>query len=108
MSAPNQEATKVAADLKENSKIAAKMLKAIANESRLLILCGLEGKELSVTDINEQLDLSQSALSQHLASLRKAELVQTRREAQTIFYSLRGDEAIQIITVLKSIYCPAL
>jgi DNA-binding transcriptional ArsR family regulator len=50
--------------------------------------------------------LSQSALSQHLASLRNAQLVQTRREAQSIFYSLRGDDAVKIIRVLKSIYCP--
>ena len=105
MSAPNQEATKVAADLKENSKIAAKMLKAIANESRLLILCGLEGKELSVTDINEQLDLSQSALSQHLAVLRKDGLVKTRRESQTIYYSLSDARASKVIKTLHELYC---
>jgi DNA-binding transcriptional ArsR family regulator len=105
MSAPNQEATKVAADLKENSKIAAKMLKVIANESRLLILCGLEGKELSVTDINEQLDLSQSALSQHLAVLRKDGLVKTRRESQTIYYSLSDARASKVIKTLHELYC---
>jgi ArsR family transcriptional regulator, virulence genes transcriptional regulator len=59
-----------------------------------------------VTELNSRTNLSQSALSQHLASLRNAGLVQTRREAQTIFYQLQGNEAIQVIRVLKSIYCP--
>jgi DNA-binding transcriptional ArsR family regulator len=61
-----------------------------------------------VSELNERTDLSQSALSQHLASLRNAGLVSTRREGQTIFYSLHGNNAIQIIQVLKSIYCPEL
>jgi len=95
-------------ELQKHSAEAAGLLKQLSNQNRLMILCSLINGELSVTELNEMTSLSQSALSQHLASLRKAELVQTRREAQTIFYSLRGDEAIQIITVLKSIYCPTL
>jgi DNA-binding transcriptional ArsR family regulator len=73
-----------------------------------MIMCSLIDRELSVSELNQLTDLSQSALSQHLASLRNARLVTTRREAQTIFYRLCGDEAIQIIAVLKSIYCPDL
>ena len=100
-----------AADLSELQKHAgeaANLLKQLGNQNRLMIMCALIGHELSVGELNEMKDLSQSALSQHLASLRKANLVNTRREAQTIFYSLRGDEAIQVIGVLKSIYCPEL
>ncbi|MCO7245270.1 MULTISPECIES: metalloregulator ArsR/SmtB family transcription factor [Halomonadaceae] len=76
------------------------LLKALANEKRLQILCLLAGKELSVTQINQQLALSQSALSQHLAILRRDQLVNTRRESQTIYYSLSSDSAKAIITTL--------
>lgn len=85
---------------------AAQLLKSMANPSRLLLLCSLVDKELSVSQLNALVPLSQSALSQHLAYLRRAGLVRTRREAQTVFYSLNGDEALQMLTVLKSIYCP--
>lgn len=102
---PKQDAADVAAEMKANAKIASSMLKAIANESRLLILCNLEGKELSVTALNEQLDLSQSALSQHLAVLRKDGLVKTRRESQTIYYSLSDVRASKVIKTLHELYC---
>jgi DNA-binding transcriptional ArsR family regulator len=105
MSNPKLEAVEVASDLKTNAKIAATMLKAIANESRLLILCNLEGKELSVTELNDHLDLSQSALSQHLAVLRKDGLVKTRRESQTIYYSLSDVRASKVIKTLHELYC---
>ncbi|MDC9719779.1 MAG: metalloregulator ArsR/SmtB family transcription factor [Gammaproteobacteria bacterium] len=105
MSNNNLAATQAAADLQANAKTAATMLKAIANESRLLILCNLEGKELSVTDLNNHLDLSQSALSQHLAVLRKDGLVKTRRESQTIYYSLSDVRASKVIKTLHELYC---
>ena len=105
MSDSKQDAVKAAAGLKANAKIAATMLKAIANESRLLILCNLEGKEISVTELNEHLDLSQSALSQHLAVLRKDGLVKTRRESQTIYYSLSDVRASKVIKTLHDLYC---
>lgn len=92
-------------DVKANAQAAAQMLKAIANESRLLILCNLEGKELSVSELNEQVNLSQSALSQHLAVLRKDGLVKTRRESQTIFYSLGDSRASEVIRTLHQLYC---
>lgn len=105
MSNPKQDAVEAAVDLKANAKIATTMLKAIANESRLLILCNLEGKEISVTELNEHLDLSQSALSQHLAVLRKDGLVKTRRESQTIYYSLSDVRASKVIKALHELYC---
>ncbi|MBT5388165.1 MAG: winged helix-turn-helix transcriptional regulator [Porticoccaceae bacterium] len=92
--------------LAEHAQEAAALLKQLSNQHRLMILCSLIDSELSVTELNSRTNLSQSALSQHLASLRNAGLVQTRREAQTIFYQLQGNEAIQVIKVLKSIYCP--
>lgn len=94
-------------DLREHAQKAAALLKALANENRLMIMCTLINGELSVGELNEKIPLSQSALSQHLASLREAGLVTTRKEAQTVFYQLSGNEATRIIAVLQSIYCPS-
>ena len=105
MSNVKKDALKAASDLNANAKIAATMLKAIANKSRLLILCRLEGKEMSVTELNDHLELSQSALSQHLAVLRKNELVTTRRESQTIYYSLSDGRSSTVIKTLYQLYC---
>lgn len=85
---------------------ASRLLKALGNAQRLRVLCLLIDREMSVGQINEQLpDLSQSALSQHLARLREEGLVQTRREAQTIWYTLEHGPTRQIIATLSSIYC---
>ena len=92
--------------MRENAGSAARLMKALANDSRLLILCYLDGKELSVSELNENLDLSQSALSQHLAVLRRDGLVKTRRDSQTIYYSLEGDQASRIISTLHEMFCP--
>lgn len=91
-------------ELQEHVNEAASLLKKMANEHRLLILCTLSTGEMSVGALNDVVPLSQSSLSQHLASLRGAGLVQTRRDAQTIYYSLSGDRAQQIIAVLFSIF----
>lgn len=84
---------------------AAQLLKAMANEHRLLILCHLAEGELSVGLLNERIDLSQSALSQHLAVLRECGLVDTRREAQTIYYRLAEGPAVQVMRTLYALYC---
>lgn len=92
--------------LAENAGNAAKLMKAMSNTNRLMVLCTLIDGELSVNELNDRIPLSQSALSQHLASLREADLVATRRESQTIFYRLKGESAMRVIAVLKDIYCP--
>jgi DNA-binding transcriptional ArsR family regulator len=94
------------AEMQIHAQEAAALLKALANENRLMILCTLLEGEMSVGELNTRVPLSQSALSQHLASLREAGLVSTRKEAQTVYYQLLGDEAQKIIAVLQSIYCP--
>src|SRR5690554_3292080 len=76
------------------------LLKALANDNRLRILCLLEANELSVSELNQKLSLSQSALSQHLAILRREGLVSTRRASQTIYYSLIGQQASKMISAL--------
>lgn len=93
------------ATMREHASSAAQLLKALANERRLMILCLLAEAERSVGELNGLLDLSQSALSQHLAVLREEGLVETRREAQTIFYSLVPGPAFKIIHTLHDIYC---
>ncbi len=80
------------------------LLKAVANENRLRILCLLDSDELSVSELNTRLSLSQSALSQHLAILRRVGLVTTRRASQTIYYSLQGNEAEKLIDTLAALY----
>ena len=86
---------------------AARLLKALSNEKRLMLLCLLVEGERSVSGLNARLDLSQSALSQHLALLRADGLVTTRRDAQTIYYKLADGPAQRIIETLHSIYCAA-
>lgn len=89
----------------EHADSATRQLKALANVNRLMILCILCEGELSVTELNELVDISQSALSQHLAKLRDDQIVTTRRESQTIYYSIAGGVAKDIIQVLHDFYC---
>jgi DNA-binding transcriptional ArsR family regulator len=80
-------------------------LKTLANENRLLVLCILLEGEKSVGEINEEIDLSPSALSQHLAWLRGAGLVKTRRESQTIYYQLADKRVTELLALLKKQFC---
>lgn len=91
--------------LRKSAADAAALLKALSNESRLLVLCTLSGGEMSVSELNERIPLSQSALSQQLAVLRREGLVKTRREAQTIYYALAPSNAGPVIDVLRELYC---
>lgn len=84
---------------------ASALLKALANEQRLLVLCHLASGELAVGELLERVDLGQSALSQHLAKLREAELVQTRREAQVVYYRLAEGPVQALMDTLHDIYC---
>lgn len=83
------------------------VLKAMANRSRLMILCTLHEGEFSVSELNARIPLSQSALSQHLATLRQVRLVDTRRDAQNIYYRLSAPLASEVIAVLHAHYCGA-
>mgnify|MGYP001826300793 CR=1 FL=1 len=84
---------------------AARLMKAMSNAKRLLILCQLANAERSVGELATAVGLSQSALSQHLASLREAGLVGTRRESQAIFYRLQSRAVTGILEALYQIYC---
>lgn len=84
---------------------ASALLKAMGNPHRLMILCRLAEGEKCVGELERVIGLSQSALSQHLARLRRDDVVVTRRVAQTIYYSLAGPEARAVIATLYRLYC---
>jgi ArsR family transcriptional regulator, virulence genes transcriptional regulator len=97
------------ADLSRQASEASRLLKAMSNECRLLILCFLaEAGELSVGELTARVGLSQSALSQHLARLRDEGLVATRKDAQSVFYRICDPRAEQVLGFLHQIYCPEL
>jgi len=94
------------ADMQGRAEEASQLLKTLGNAQRLRMLCLLVEGEMSVGELNEHLpELSQSALSQHLAKLREQGLVNTRRESQTVKYQLVPGPAEQVIEVLHGIYC---
>ena len=91
--------------LQQNSCEAAQLMKALSNPHRLAILCQLLEGEKSVGQLVALIGLSQSALSQHLARLRRDRLVRTRRAAQTIYYALDGAHAHAVLDTLHQLYC---
>lgn len=95
------------AKLQASAKGASALLKAIGNEHRLMILCRMIDQERSVGELVRAVGLSQSALSQHLARLRRDGIVKTRREAQTIWYTIASPEATQVLRALYELYCGA-
>lgn len=94
-------------DLSTKSEEAACLLALLANPHRLRVLCALHKGEHSVSALEKVVDLSQSALSQHLAKLREANIVATRREAQTIYYTIADERAGRILALLVELYCPS-
>lgn len=96
--------SKVAESVLGSPDEAAHLLKLLANPQRLRILCLLADGEHSVGELNECIDLSQSALSQHLSKLRDNGVVSTRRESQTIYYRLRSESARRVISSLREIH----
>jgi len=104
-----QDFTSTIEQLAAQSGEATALLRALANQQRLLILCHLSAAgELSVSALGERMSLSQSALSQHLARLREDGIVSFRREAQTLFYHIADDRAARLLELLHDLYCPEL
>lgn len=92
-------------DLAAQASEAETLLKALANRSRLMILCDLYAGERSVNELCAALDVSQPTLSQHLARLRADGLVRTRRDAQKVWYSLAGVKVERVIGLLHEMFC---
>lgn len=91
--------------IQQSTRRASVLLKAMSNERRLCILCHLADGEHSVGELCEMVGLGQSALSQHLAKLRRDGLVTTRRAAQTVYYSVVGGEVSRVLDTLHELYC---
>lgn len=89
----------------ESAGRAATLLRLLANEKRLMILCQLADGEMAVGEIQSHVSLSQSALSQHLALLRTEGIVATRREGQAVFYRLDDPAAMRVIETLAELFC---
>lgn len=92
--------------LRGSAKQAVGLLKLLANEDRLLLLCQLSQGEACVSELEEQLGIHQPTLSQQLSVLRGEELVNTRRQGKNIFYSVADPAALKILKVLYQLYCP--
>ena len=90
--------------MQSNAQEACALLKAMSNETRLMILCQLLHGEKSAGELDTLTSLSQSALSQHLSVLRESGLVQTRRESQSIYYSIKGEKPLAIIDALYRLF----
>lgn len=93
--------------MQEAAGQASTLMKTLGHQGRLMVLCQLATGEKSVGELSELLDIQQSPLSQHLSRMRSEGLVDTRREAQTIYYSLKSDEAGKMIECLYGLYCAA-
>jgi ArsR family transcriptional regulator len=89
-----------------NAENAARLLRAMANARRLMILCRLTDREHSVGELQALVGLSQSALSQHLAVLREDGVLATRRQGQTIFYRIADPASVKVVRTLSEIFCP--
>ncbi len=92
-------------ELEPKFKDAARLMEMLSQPVRLKVLCNLLDKEWSVVRLADQVGLSQPALSHHLKKLREAGLIEPRRDAQTIFYSLKGREVREILETLYGLYC---
>lgn len=90
---------------KRNAARAEAMLKQLAHAGRLVILCSLTEGEKTVGELTQLVELSQSAVSQHLAKLREAELVEGQKRGQMVYYRIRSSEARSILAALHEIYC---
>ena len=93
------------AELEQNARRAAKLLKAMSNSARLVILCQLADGERSVGELERAVGLSQSGISQHLAVLRREGVVSSRRIRQTVLYSLASRDVITVMGTLHSVFC---
>jgi DNA-binding transcriptional ArsR family regulator len=91
--------------MRNNAATASRLLGAMANEKRLMILCQLVEGERAVGELADLLDVRQSTVSQHLALLRRDGFVTARRDGQTLYYSLAGNEARAVLETLYGLYC---
>ncbi len=93
------------AEMEHNAMEVSRLLKLLANPNRLMVLCHLIKGECTVGELERRIGLSQSALSQHLAKLREEQIVVSRREAQSMYYSVQDEKTQRLLSVLYELYC---
>ena len=91
--------------MQENASRASELMKLLGHPHRLMILCELNQGECSVGELSEKIGIAQSPLSQHLARMRHEGVVSSRRDAQTMYYSIADEKVAQVISVLYDLYC---
>ncbi len=92
-------------EMKERAKEISELLKVLSNENRLLILCELVKGERSVNALLLRLDISQSGISQHLAILKAHGILNYEKRAQTVFYSIKDERIVSLMSCMKELYC---
>jgi DNA-binding transcriptional ArsR family regulator len=92
-------------EMEGQAQVAAEFLKALAHESRLLVVCLLGEEERNVAELQERLGLSQSNVSQHLAKLRSCGVVETRREGNQVYYRVKDPKVLELVHVLQRLFC---
>ncbi|HIF89695.1 MAG TPA: ArsR family transcriptional regulator [Candidatus Thioglobus sp.] len=92
-------------EMRKNAESSAAFLKLLANPSRLLVLCNLIEGERCVGDLEKDLDISQSALSQHLSKMRDEGIVKADKQGQHVFYSISDSNVVEILNVLYDLFC---
>jgi DNA-binding transcriptional ArsR family regulator len=102
---PKAEGGKRMAELERDARHVAGLLKAMSNPARLVILCQLAAGERSVGQLERAVGISQSGISQHLAVLRRESVVTSRRERQTVLYSLGSREVVAVMGTLQALFC---
>ena len=91
--------------MQQSAKSATDLLKLLGHPDRLMVLCQLKTGEQSVGELSKNLGIKQSPLSQHLARMRHEGVVESRREAQTVYYSISGDKVTKVVGILYDLYC---
>lgn len=91
--------------MKDSARGVSDLLKMLGHPDRLMVLCQLNEGEMSVGDLSRNLNIKQSPLSQHLARMRYEGVVTSRREAQTIYYSIADQNVAQLVSLLYLLYC---
>ena len=92
-------------NLAQDAPRVSEILSLVGNQRRLEILCHLAGGPMSVRELELAVNLSQSAMSQHLAKLRQGNLVNFKKDAQTVYYFIENDELMELMKALHKIYC---
>ena len=102
-----EERTADPAAMAAQARVASDLMKSLSNETRLMILCLLSSGEMTVSEMEDRLQIQQAPLSQQLARLRNERLVKTRREGRMIHYSIADPNVNEVVKTLYRIYCPA-